>query len=83
MIYVNERLRPTYAYIWDQVAAPFARAKRAYMEYVNESRSMAPRYMPCRFQVIPPSDVCTPKMLAPAHTGSAPMIMAPSIGSIF
>ncbi|XP_020404845.1 uncharacterized protein [Zea mays] len=36
MIYGNERLRPTYAYIWDQVAAPFARAKRAYMEYVNE-----------------------------------------------
>jgi hypothetical protein len=32
----NDRLRPTYAYIWDQVAAPFARAKRAYMEYVNE-----------------------------------------------
>jgi hypothetical protein len=32
----NGRLRPTYAYIWDQVAAPFARAKRTYMEYVNE-----------------------------------------------
>jgi hypothetical protein len=32
----NDRLRPTYAYIWDQVAASFARAKRAYMEYVNE-----------------------------------------------
>jgi hypothetical protein len=32
----NGRLQPTYAYIWDQVAAPFARAKRAYMEYVNE-----------------------------------------------
>jgi hypothetical protein len=36
MIYGNERLRPTYAYIWDQVAAPFAIAKRAYMEYANE-----------------------------------------------
>jgi hypothetical protein len=32
----NDRLRPMYAYVWDQVAAPFARAKRAYMEYVNE-----------------------------------------------
>jgi hypothetical protein len=32
----NDRLRPTYAYVWDQVAAPFARAKRAYVEYVNE-----------------------------------------------
>ena len=41
-------------------------------------RSMAPRYLPRRFQVIPPSDVCTPILLAPAHTGSAP-----SIGSIF
>jgi hypothetical protein len=36
IIVENGRLRPTYAYIWDQVAAPFARAKRAYMEFVNE-----------------------------------------------
>jgi hypothetical protein len=46
-------------------------------------RSMAPRYLPRRFQVIPPSDVCTPILLAPTHTGSAPMMMAPSIGFIF
>jgi hypothetical protein len=32
----NDRLRLKYAYVWDQVAAPFARAKRAYMKYVNE-----------------------------------------------
>ena len=30
------RLRPTMAYLWDQVRVNFARPKRAYVEYANE-----------------------------------------------
>ena len=30
------RRRSTYAYLWDQVKGPFARSKRAYIEFANE-----------------------------------------------
>jgi hypothetical protein len=33
---VPPRRRPTYAYIWDQVAIPYGRAKQTYLDYVNE-----------------------------------------------
>jgi hypothetical protein len=36
------RLRPTVAYLWDQVKAPFARTTRAYVEYANELDTLTP-----------------------------------------
>lgn len=32
----NPRHRPTVAHLWDQVRVPFARTRRAYVEYANE-----------------------------------------------
>ena len=36
------RRRPTYAYLWDQVKGPFARSKRAYIEFANELDELTP-----------------------------------------
>ena len=36
------RRRPTYAYLWDQVKGPFARSKRAYVEFANELDALTP-----------------------------------------
>jgi len=36
------RRRPTYAYLWDQVKGPFARSKRAHIEFTNELDALTP-----------------------------------------
>jgi hypothetical protein len=36
------RHRPTYAYLWDQVKGPFARSKRAYIDFANELDALTP-----------------------------------------
>ena len=39
---VSHRLRPTAAYLWDQVRTNWARPERAYVEYTNELDTLTP-----------------------------------------
>lgn len=52
---VGLRLRPTAAYRWDQVQAPFARHQRAYVEYSNELDALTPSMVSWQPYDQPPS----------------------------